>query len=289
MEEGAMSKGTVCLTFDFDAMSLWIVRGMLSPGPISRGEFGAHAIPRLLHLLERERIASTFFIPGHTVDTYPEECRAIVAAGHEVGLHGYAHEVVSTLTPDQERAVFRRGYDALSRLAGAPPRGNRTPSWDLTPSTIAILLELGLLYDSSLMSKDYTPFYARTGDVVTGDGPATFGRTTELVQLPVTWSLDDYPAFEYFSTDTRVLPGLRPAEDVYGNWLDDVRYMVRDFEDGVCVITFHPQVVGRGHRLLGLERFIGRLRELDVEFARMDQVAEQFRAGRAYGRYRPQD
>ena len=284
-----MSKGTVCLTFDFDAMSLWIVRGMLSPGPISRGEFGAHAIPRLLHLLEREHISSTFFIPGHTVETYPEECRAIVAAGHEVGLHGYAHEVVSTLTPDQERAVFKRGYDALTRLAGSPPRGNRTPSWDLTPSTISILLELGLLYDSSLMSTDYTPFYARTGDVVTADGPATFGHQTSLVQLPVTWSLDDYPAFEYFSTDTRVIPGLRTAEDVYGNWLDDVRYMVRDFEDGVCVITFHPQVVGRGHRLLGLERFIGRLRDLDLEFARMDQVAERFKGGRAYGTYRPQD
>lgn len=284
-----MSKGTVCLTFDFDAMSLWIVRGMLSPGPISRGEFGAHAIPRLLHLLERERISSTFFIPGHTVETYPEECQAIVAAGHEVGLHGYAHEVVSTLTPDQERAVFKRGCDALTRLAGTPPRGNRTPSWDLTPSTIPILLELGLRYDSSLMSKDYTPFYARAGDVITADGPATFGQPTDLVQLPVSWSLDDYPAFEYFSTDTRVLPGLRPAEAVYGNWLEDVSYMVRDFEDGVCVITFHPQVVGRGHRLLGLQRFIGRLRQLDVEFARMDEVAEQFRAGRAYGTYRPED
>lgn len=282
-----MSKGTVCLTFDFDAMSLWVVRGMRSPGPISRGEFGAHAIPRLLHLLRREGISSTFFIPGHTVETYPQECRAIVAAGHEVGLHGYAHEVVSTLTPEEERAVFRRGYEALRSLAGAPPRGNRTPSWDLTPATIPILLELGLLYDSSLMSTDYTPFHPRTGDVVAPDGPATFGEPSRLVELPVTWSLDDYPAFEYVRLDTAVMPGLRAADDVYGNWLDDVRYMVRDFEDGVCVITFHPQVVGRGHRLLGLERFITRLRELDVEFARLDQVAEQFQAGRRYGTYRP--
>ena len=282
-----MSKGTVCLTFDFDAMSLWIVRGMLSPGPISRGEFGAHAIPRLLHLLDRERIPATFFIPGHTVETYPDECRAIVAAGHEVGMHGYAHEVVSTLTPEAERAVFKRAYDVLTSLAGAPPRGNRTPSWDLTPSTIAILLELGLLYDSSLMSTDYTPFYARSGDVIVADGPAHLGAPTNLVQLPVTWSLDDYPAFEYLSTETRVLPGLRSPGDVFGNWLEDVRYMARDYEDGVCVITLHPQVIGRGHRILGLERLIGRLRELDVEFSRLDQVAERFRDGRAYGTYRP--
>lgn len=282
-----MTKGTVCLTFDFDAMSLWIVRGMLSPGPISRGEFGAHAIPRLLHLLERESIASTFFIPGHTVETYPDECRAIVGAGHEVGMHGYAHEVVSTLTPAQERAVFRRAYDALTSLAGAPPRGNRTPSWDLTPSTIAILLELGLLYDSSLMSTDYTPFYARSGDAIVPDGPARLGPPTNLVQLPVTWSLDDYPAFEYNRSETGVTPGLRSPAGVFGNWLDDVRYMVRDYEDGVCVLTFHPQVIGRGHRILGLERLIRGLRELDVEFCRLDQVAERFRAGRAYGIYRP--
>jgi peptidoglycan/xylan/chitin deacetylase (PgdA/CDA1 family) len=282
-----MSKGTVCLTFDFDAMSLWIVRGMLSPGPISRGEFGAHVIPRLLDLLERERISSTFFIPGHTVETYPGESRAIVDAGHEVGLHGYAHELVSSLTPEQERAAFRRGYEAIASIAGTAPRGNRTPSWDLTPSTIEILIELGLLYDSSLMSTDYTPFYSRAGDVVVPDAPATFGKPTELVQLPVSWSLDDYPAFEYFRSNTYVMPGLKSPVDVYGNWLDDLRYMVRDYEDGVCVITFHPQVVGRGHRLLGLERFIKEVRELDLEFARLDNVAEQFRGGRKYGTYRP--
>lgn len=282
-----MSKGTVCLTFDFDALSIWINRGTLSPGPLSRGEFGAHVIPRLLHLLRREGISSTFFIPGHTVETYPEECRAIVDAGHEVGLHGYLHEAVSTLSPEQERAVFRRGYEALRSLAGTPPRGNRTPSWDLTPATIPILLELGMLYDSSLMSTDYTPFHPRTGDVVTTTGPATFGEPSGLVELPVSWSLDDYPAFEYMRTDSGVMPGLRAADAVYGNWLDDVRYMVRDFEDGVCVITFHPQVVGRGHRLLGLERFIAGLRELDIEFARLDQVAERVQAGHAYGTYRP--
>jgi peptidoglycan-N-acetylglucosamine deacetylase len=282
-----MPTGTVCLTFDFDALSLWIVRGLRSPGPLSRGEFGVHAIPRLLHLLESRELPATFFVPGHTAETYPEACRQIVDAGHEIGMHGYAHEVVSTLTPDQERAVFRRAHDVLTRLVGAPPVGNRTPSWDFTPHTVEVLLELGLRYDSSLMATDYTPFYARSGDVVGDDGPARFGRPTDLVQLPPSWSLDDYPAFEYYRSDQFVMPGLRLADDVYANWLEDLRYMVRDVEDGVCVLTFHPQVIGRGHRLLGLERFLDAARELGVEFDRLDRVAERFRAGRAYGAYRP--
>jgi peptidoglycan/xylan/chitin deacetylase (PgdA/CDA1 family) len=280
--------GTVCLTFDFDAMSLWMVRGMTTPGPLSRGEFGATAVPRLLHLLERRDIASTWFIPGHTVETYPDLCRRIVDAGHEVALHGYAHETVSTLAPDQERAVFRRSHEILTRLVGGEPKGNRTPSWDLTPQTVPILLELGVRYDSSLMSSDYTPFYARSGDEAPPDRAYRFGRPTELVELPVSWSLDDYPAFEYFRSSNFVMPGLKTPADVYGNWLDDVRYMLRDFDDGVCVITFHPQVVGRGHRLLGLERFVDQLCELGVQFDRMDHVAEQFRAGRRYGVHRPE-
>jgi peptidoglycan/xylan/chitin deacetylase (PgdA/CDA1 family) len=282
-----MSKGTVCLTFDFDAFSLWMARGLATPGPLSRGEFGAVAVPRILHLLEKREIPATWFIPGHTVETYPDLCRKIAGTGHEIGLHGYAHEAVSTLSPEQEQAVFQRSHETLAKLTGSAPRGNRTPSWDLTPHTIPILLKLGVLYDSSLMSGDYTPFYARQGDEVPADQPYRFGSRTELVELPVSWTLDDYPYFEYFRSSDYVMPGLRTSEHVFGNFLADIEYMLRDIEDGVCVITFHPQVIGRGHRLLGLERFVARLRDLGVAFERMDRVAEQFRGGRQYGAYRP--
>src|SRR3954467_4823562 len=87
-----MKRSIVCLTFDFDAISGWISRGMTSPGPISRGEFGPHVgVPRLLELLERYGIRSTWFIPGHTLETYPEQCRRIADAGHEIGHHGWTH------------------------------------------------------------------------------------------------------------------------------------------------------------------------------------------------------
>ena len=284
MSEVEASKGTVCLTFDFDAVSLWISREMLTPGPISRGEFGAHAVSRILDLLDAAGVPSTWFIPGHTVETYPGKCRDVIAAGHEVALHGYLHELVSQLTPDEERRVFEKSYDILARTTGQSPRGSRTPSWDFSDSTLQIMLDLGLKYDSSLMSTDYTPFYCRRGDVVSTTGPMRFGQPTELVELPVSWSLDDYPHFEYLRTGSLVMPGLRRAPEVFENFRDDIVYMVRNVIDGVVVITFHPQMIGRGHRMLALERFIGEVKNMGVEFETMARVADRFREGRAYGR-----
>src|SRR5438270_3253909 len=121
-----MRRGTVCLTFDFDALSAWIQRGMTTPASLSRGEFGAHAVPRILNMLAKRGIQSTFFIPGHTVDTYRSVCEEIVAAGHEIALHGYLHEPVGSLAEDQEREIFRRSYDTVCGLTGTTPRGNRT-------------------------------------------------------------------------------------------------------------------------------------------------------------------
>ena len=284
-----MARGTICLSFDFDAFSIWVNRGMTTPGPLSRGEFGALAVTRILRLLRRRGVAATFFVPGHTADTFPEVVRRIHGDGHEVGMHGYLHEAVSSLSLEREREVARRAHGVLSGLLGAPPAGNRTPSWDFTPHTIPILVELGVRYDSSLMSRDYAPFHPRQGDEAPVDGPYRFGaETAELVEIPVSWSLDDYPALEYSKDASGVLPGLRRPDDVFANFLDDVRYMVRDVEDGVCTITFHPQVIGRGHRLLALERFVDTLLDMGMDLARLDTVADVFAGGRAYGTERPE-
>ena len=284
-----MPNGIINLTFDFDALSFWIYEGQTSPAPISRGEFGAHAIERLLHLFSSRGIKITFFIPGHTIDTYPDQCRAIVAAGHEVGLHGYLHEPVSALTPEQERAVFHRAFDIIGNLTGAPPRGSRTPGWDYTPHTIEIMLELGLLYDTSLMSTDYSPFYSRKGDIFHEDGRVEWGDQTPLVQLPVSWSLDDFPHFEFMAMPGGgYVQGLKTARDVYKNFTDDVLYMDRDFEQGVVNLTCHPFVSGRGHRFLALETFIDEMLSRGLRFECCDTVAQRFRDGQTFGVYKPQ-
>jgi peptidoglycan/xylan/chitin deacetylase (PgdA/CDA1 family) len=264
----------VCLTFDFDTVSPWIFRGETTPTALSRGEFGVVGAGRVLSLLRRRGVRSTWFVPGHTIDTYPEPCGRVHAAGHEIGHHGYLHEPPATLTRAEEAAVLDRGIDCIRRLTGAAPVGYRSPSWDLSEHTVELLLERNFRYDSSLMGHDDQPYRCRAGDVVTRDGPMRFGRETDLWELPISWSLDDHPHFEYSRRAGAVLPGLAWAGGVLENWLDDFRYMARETERGVLTYTMHPQVIGRGHRLLMLERLIARLEEMGARFVRMDEALE---------------
>ena len=113
---------SVCLTFDFDAISVWIgPRRSKSPNLIARGEFGEVGANRLVALLAEYRLPSTWFIPGHTIDTYPGVCERVVAGGHEVGYHGYwAENIRSGVVGLEEDDRFTRVFDALheSRVAG---------------------------------------------------------------------------------------------------------------------------------------------------------------------------
>ncbi|HEX2567674.1 MAG TPA: polysaccharide deacetylase [Burkholderiales bacterium] len=266
----------VCLTFDFDAMSGFIARGMTSPTAISRGEFGAVASKRILSLLKKNGIKSTWFIPGHTLETYPAECRAVHEAGHEIGHHGWTHRPPQSLGRQEEERELVRGNAVIERLTGKKARGYRSPSWDLSPHSIELLLEHGFLYETSMMANDYLPYRARRGDVIEMEKPAAFGRPTRLIEMPVSWSLDDYPHFEFVRTPTSVLPGLMNANGVLGNWIDDFLYMKRELDWGVFTCTFHPFVIGRGHRMLMLERFIERLAAEGAEFVTMETAATRY-------------
>jgi peptidoglycan-N-acetylglucosamine deacetylase len=129
-----MARHIVCLTFDFDAISGFIARGMTTPTPISRGEFGVVASSRILALLRRYEIPATWFIPGHTLATYPAACEAIAAAGHEIGHHGWTHVPPAALAREAEEAGLVRGNDEIKRLTGRAARGYRSPSWDCRPT-----------------------------------------------------------------------------------------------------------------------------------------------------------
>ncbi len=113
---------TVALTFDHDAIASEVDRGD-GPAAVSRGEFGPRVgVPRVLALLEREAIPSTWFVPGHTIETFPESVAAVVAAGHELACHGWLHEDLSTLTPDGERALALHVDEVLKLVDGDAPR-----------------------------------------------------------------------------------------------------------------------------------------------------------------------
>jgi len=279
--------GTICLTFDFDAVSLWIQREMTTMTSVSRGEFGVEAVPRILNMLKKRGIKSTWFIPGHTIETYPAVCKMIIDQGHEVGLHGYIHENFNMLSAEEEWGILNKSIKIAEQLTGIKPKGFRSPAWDISSRTIENLEKLELVYDSSQMGKDYSVYFSRKGDVVARDKPIHFGESSKIVELPVSWSLDDYIPFEFMKTSTTLMPGLQNPKSVFENWLGDVEYMLRDFENGLLVATIHPQVSGRGHRLLGLENWLDSLIDKGIAFSRMDQVAELYLEGYEFGKYKP--
>ncbi len=271
-----MARSLVCLTFDFDTVSYWIAQGLTTPTPISRGEFGVVAAARLVELLRRHRVATTWFVPGLTIDTYPDACRWIAAAGHEIAHHGYDHLAPRGLSRADETHQLERGSAAIERITGRRPRGYRSPGWDLSTSSVELLNEHGFVYDSSMMGHDYLPYRARTGDVIEPGRPVRFGEPTALVELPVSWTLDDFPHFEYVRGG-----GLRAASDVLENWLADFDYMADELPWGVVTYTFHPFVIGRGHRIKMLERLIVELTARGATFMTAEQAVADFLAREA--------
>jgi peptidoglycan/xylan/chitin deacetylase (PgdA/CDA1 family) len=271
-----MPRHIVCLTFDFDVMTGFIARGMTTPTPVSRGEFGLVGLLRILELLRTHDLHATFFVPGIVIDMFPDACERIAAAGHEIGHHGYTHVPPANLSREQEEEGILKGNEAVKRIAGKTPRGYRSPSWDLSPHTIELLLAHGFVYESSMMGNDYTPYYARQGDQIRLEEPCVWGATTSLIEMPVSWALDDYPHFEFLRTPSYVMQGLMNAQSVLQNWIDDFVYMRRTMDWGVLTYTMHPYVIGRGHRMLMLERLILRLTELGAVFLSMEQAAGEF-------------
>ena len=272
-----MARHLVCITFDFDAMSGFIARGMTSPTPISRGEFGADvATARILELLKKYKIPTSWYIPGHTLETYPERCKEVFDAGHEIGHHGWTHVPPALLTREKEEEGLVRANEQIKKLTGRYARGYRSPSWDLSAHSVELLLKHGFVYDSSMMGDDYTPYRVRQGDVIELEKPAVFGKATKLIEMPISWSLDDYPHFEFVRTKESILPGLMNTELVLENWINDFVYMKQIMKWGVITYTFHPFVIGRAGRMLLLEKLIKKLKAGGAIFTTLENAVAEY-------------
>ena len=268
---------SICLSFDFDAISLWVgPRKSRSPNLIARGEFGEIGAQRLVKLLDDEQIPSTWFIPGHTIETYPEICQQVANAGHEIGYHGYCHEAPSSKRDVvEERNILERSIECIDKLCGKTPVGHRLPGGNLGERWVSMLMEHGIRYDSSLAPHDFEPTYFRRGDVPRTDGPYEFGETIDLVVLPFDWNMDDWPYFTHEGNRQ----GLRSPDDVYGIWAAEFDYLYQKLGSGVYVLTMHPQCIGKGSRMLMLERLIHYMKTHDnVEFKCLATVTDEFRS-----------
>ena len=267
---------SVALTFDHDAISDGVRRGD-SPVKLSHAEFGHRVgVARILDLLERESIPSTWFVPGHTLVTFPDDTEAILAGGHELACHGWYHEDLSELAADKQRAVLGRSVEAVRRVTGAPPRGFRAPYWALGAETLPLVLEAGFAYDSSLMADDYRPYRVRLDDRHSVEDGSTFGTESALVEVPVYWAMDDWPHFE----PGPGRDGLSAPSKVLEIWTGELRYAHALAPGGLLTVTMHPVCIGRGHRMAMLEAFIAEARSLDgVVFERLDAYLERWRSG----------
>jgi peptidoglycan/xylan/chitin deacetylase (PgdA/CDA1 family) len=239
--------GTVCLTFDVDAEAglaarLEDHRDRLST--LSEREFSVRrGVLRILELLGEHGMRATFYVPGATAQRHPDAIRAIVDAGHEVGHHGHHHLASHTLDAEQQAAEIDDALTALRPFIG-DSIGYRSPAWELTPQTAELLVARGFAFDSSLMADD-RPYRLTVGEA-------------RLIELPIHWSLDDYV---WFGWGEAARPTATSAW--LEAWTDELASA--DSDDRPCTLTFHPEIIGRGYRALGLARLLKHLADTGAE------------------------
>ncbi|MEN3284501.1 MAG: peptidoglycan-N-acetylglucosamine deacetylase [Solirubrobacteraceae bacterium] len=255
----------VALTFDFDAdVGVgWrqLDRRLTS---LSEARFGARrGIPRILDVLARRGLRATFYVPGEIAELHPDLVRAIRDGGHEIGHHGYVHLWTDKASPAEQRTEIERGIEALVDCVGAAPTGFRSPAWELTPETLQIVTELGFRWDSSCMGDDRPYFESHRG--------------ASILELPVHWSLDDWVYFAF----ARDAGGVMAAPDALHNaWLLEFESALA--ERRMVTYTMHPEAMGRGYRMLILERLLDAMQQRgDVWFATHREVADLVLQGRA--------
>ena len=285
-----MPKEILCaFGVDVDAVAGWLgsYGGEDSTLDISRGLFaGEVGVPRLVKLFDKYRMKTTWFVPGHSIETFPGELKLVVDAGHEIGLHGYSHENPMVMTPQQEEDVLDKSIELVQRLSGKHPRGYVAPWWELSPVTVDLLIKKQIKYDHSFMHRDFVPYYLRTGDNWTKIDyskaaahwmkPLMRGRQTRLVEIAASWYLDDLPPMMFIkaSPNSHGFVNPRQLEEI---WRDQFDWVYRELDYAAFTITVHPDVSGRPQVLLMLERIIEHISgHAGVRWATFEDIADDF-------------
>lgn len=257
--EGKRCAAAFSVDLDGESPFLWRTRNESIPvlGELEQRAFGPRqGVYRILDMLKRLDIRSTFFIPGIIAERYPQVVEAIAADGHEIGLHGYLHENVKDLSENEIEQMVIKGKEALENIIGKQEFGFRSPSWEMTPETLRVLKRHGIRYDSSLMGYDH-PYWI--------DG---------LPEVPVQWLLDDAIYFRFFGG----YAGPPPANPkvVTDTWWQEFEGLKR--YGGLFLLTVHSWLSGRGSRIIALEELLTGIREdSEVWWATCGEIADYHR------------
>lgn len=274
---------------DVDAVAGWLgsYGGEDSPDDISRGMFaGEVGSPRMLKLFDKYGIKTTWFVPGHSMETFPEQMKEVAAAGHEIGVHGYSHENPIAMTREQEEAILDKCIDLIGAMTGRTPTGYVAPWWEFSPVTNELLLERGIKYDHSLMHDDFHCYRVRVGDSWTKIDyskhpdawmkPLQRGKETKLIEIPANWYLDDLPPMMFIkaSPNSHGFVNPRQLEEM---WRDQFDWVYREYDYAVFTMTTHPDVSGRPQVLAMHERLIEHINGHEgVRWATFDQIADDY-------------
>ncbi|MBD8845465.1 MULTISPECIES: polysaccharide deacetylase family protein [Priestia] len=274
---------------DVDAVAGWLgsYGGEDSPDDISRGLFaGEVGAPRLLDLFDKYQLKTTWFIPGHSIETFPEQMKEVVKRGHEVGAHGYSHENPIAMTPQQEEEVLLKSITLIEELSGKKPTGYVAPWWEFSNVTNELLDKHGIKYDHSLMHNDFSPYYVRIGDSWTKIDyakkanewmkPLIRGEETDLIEIPANWYLDDLPPMMFIKKSPNSHGFVNPR-DLEEMWRDQFDWVYENMDYGVFTMTIHPDVSGRPQVLKMHERLIQHISSHEgVRWVTFDEIADDF-------------
>ncbi len=259
-----------------------------SPSDIQRGVWASEVgVPRLLRLFKKYDMRTSFFIPGHSMETFPDIAKMVVDHGHEVGAHGYLHENPIAMTRAQEEAVMAKSVDLIEKLTGQTPRGYVAPWWEMSESTPEILAKYGFTYDHSQGYRDFQPFYSRVGDEwnlidysKTAEEwmhPMKHGKEIDLVEIGANWYMDDLPPMMFMKNNPNSHGFVNPR-DIEELWRDQFDWVYRNMDYAVYPFTIHPDVSGRPQVLMMLERLIDYINGHEgVVWMPFEDIAADFR------------
>ncbi len=263
----------VMFSFDLDGDTTWengnrgLPNGEKYIKSLSVGQYGPkRCADRIMDKLEQYGVKATFFIPGLTAERYPDVVKRIHAAGHEIGLHGYAHERFAGKTRSEQIEIIEKSQRILKELTGQDVQGFRTPSGDWAVDTPGLLYERGIRYSSSMRGDDRP--YRTVID----------GEVTDFIEIPTKWEVDDYVAMAY-----NMYPAEPAGQDrisCYKNVRDN---FMREFEGhykyGLCISYMsHPQVIGSPGRIQILDYLLKNITaKEDVWVATGSEIADWYR------------
>ncbi len=258
------AKCSVCFTFDLDAE--WVFQGnnpevAVMPRQLSQGEYvwNAKIIPRILNLLDKYDLVSTFFVVGINAKNHSEVMQEIISRGHEIATHGWKHEDIVNLGMEEEERRIRMSMEAIESATGIMPVGNRIAGGEISPYSHDILVKNKFIYDSSLRGSDL-PYRLNNG----------------LIIIPSYYEMDDFHLFADYPGYTAYYARMMSPEVGWEIWTNSFDGYYRY---GLCYTTmFHPQIIGKPGNMMLLERLIKYIQKHpDVWISKAEDIARYWK------------